>query len=89
MAVIITDMDMPKSCADCRFRSCCDYGINGWLMNKRDDKCPLKSADEMTKEIKALGTWSRSLGSVTIPYHRVEDIIHKYTYKEQEDGNDD
>ena len=48
-------------------------------------RCPLKSADEMIAEIKALGTWGRSLGSVTIPYHRVENIIHKYTYKEQED----
>ena len=94
MAVII-DMDMPKSCEDCRFHqyhSGRDYVCIATPMfypfnlanykDGRKDFCPLKSTDEMIDEIKALGTWSRSLGSVTIPYHRVEETIHKYCDKE-------
>lgn len=92
MAVIITDMDMPSRCDECPLvvnSECPLIGIDvDEEMGSRDMNCPLKSADEMIEKIKALGTWSRSLGNVTIPYHRVENIIHKYTYKEQEDGND-
>lgn len=47
MGVIITDMYMPYSCYECRFRTRCEYALaNGWLGNKRDDNCPLKPYEE-------------------------------------------
>lgn len=56
MAVII-DMDMPKSCLDCKLY----FGTKCPITNKRVSKnvlnntlhkdCPLKSADEMIEEI--------------------------------------
>jgi hypothetical protein len=90
MAVIITDMDMPKNCNKCKNKNCHYFHQIWWDCDSDNDystirhpRCPLKSVDEMIDEIKALSTWSRSLGSVTIPYHRVEEIIHKYCDKEE------
>lgn len=59
MSVIITDMHMPYSCYECRFRNRCEYALaNGWLSNKRDDKCPLKPYEERKAK------WIPSYGNV-------------------------
>ena len=48
--VVITNMDMPESCYVCKIRNCCKKAHdNGWLCNRRDNDCPLKSADETFK----------------------------------------
>ena len=50
MSVILIDMDMPNSCSECRLKTRCEYALaNGWLGNKRDDKCPLKPYEERKK----------------------------------------
>ena len=47
MSVVLTNMDMPNSCSECRLKTRCEYALaNGWLNNKRDDKCPLKPYEE-------------------------------------------
>ena len=66
MAVIITNMNMPRSCADCPmchpkgkdepWNYCCfatmdDINIEEWD-KERYITCPLKSTDEMIAEIK-------------------------------------
>ena len=55
MAVIITNMDMPKSCIECSIRpKGCASKIN---LHRRAKDCPLKSADKMIKEIKTDLSW--------------------------------
>ena len=42
------DIDMPKSCADCTIRKnigCRIANESGWLNNRRDERCFLKSDD--------------------------------------------
>lgn len=57
MAVIITDMDMPKSCFDCDLHNYHFCDATGTLIEKnrvdgtRAGDCPLKSVDEMIEEI--------------------------------------
>ena len=58
MAVIISNMDMPKSCDECpisRYQELHDCPILRMFTTKhsekRLDECPLKSADEMIAEI--------------------------------------
>lgn len=53
------------------------------------DAIPRERIEQMVEEIKALSTWSRSLGSVAIPYYRVEEIIHKYTNASENSGQYD
>lgn len=66
MSVILIDMDMPNSCYECRLKNRCEYALaNGWLGNKRDDKCPLKPYEERKK-----GKWVM---------HR-EDIVYTNGY---------
>ena len=51
MSVILTDMDMPDSCYECRLKTRCELAMaNGWLGNKRDDNCPLKPYEERKGE---------------------------------------
>lgn len=52
MAVIITNMDMPKDCCECilRYRAFCFDGHHEPYLDK--SRCPLKSTDEMITEIK-------------------------------------
>lgn len=89
MSVIITDMNMPKGCSDCK----CTY--NDWMGETRccfgakciywdhvPKDCPLKSADEMIKEIEDYANDQYSEGEY-IAENTVLDIIHKYTDKEQ------
>ena len=59
MPVIITDMDMPKNCAECPifydFMECSITTTHAdfeQMNSKRLSDCPLKSANEMIKEIK-------------------------------------
>lgn len=86
MAVIITNMDMPKNCYDCdlhNYHECNlttesieeDYCWNG---DRREKHCPLKSADKMIEEInnkiKELDWTQKIVGEIS-------DIIHKYCNK--------
>ena len=59
MAVIITNMDMPKSCDDCEFHRL-ESGFPCILSNNND--CPLKSADDYTPVIHA--KWVSNYGNV-------------------------
>lgn len=96
MSVIITNMDMPKSCYDCWLkRSCKNAHVNGWLCNRRDDDCPLKSTDEMIAEIGVCKTENemriaerdyKSRLWISGIFSEVISIIHKYCDKEQKDG---
>ena len=84
MAVIDTSMDMPKSCFECEKKSTCNFGLwNGWIDDKRDDDCPLKSTDEMIAEIEQLKVWND--GETVIKYGSLT-IIQKYCDKEKKDG---
>lgn len=50
MSVILTNMNIPNSCSECKLKTRCEYGLaNGWLNNKRDDNCPLKPYEERKK----------------------------------------
>ena len=50
MAVIITNMKMPKSCNDCFKKTECFFArCNGWIGDKRDDNCPLKEVKVVDK----------------------------------------
>ena len=91
MAVIITDMNLPNSCADCPichckgkdepWNYCCfvtmdDINIEEWD-EQRYITCPLKSVDGMIAEIlqKAFATGDPSESH---GLHEAVDIIHKY-----------
>ena len=83
MAVIISDMKLPKKCIwDCPL--CREDGGACQLKDvktsdlHRPSDCPLKSIDEMIAEIYECCIWSRSLGGAAISYYRVEEIINKY-----------
>ena len=93
MAVIITNMDMPKSCYDCWLkRSCKNAHVNGWLCNRRDDDCPLKSTDEMITQIENcsetyVAGWDGKRSKTAKEMKQdILEIIHKYCEKEQKDG---
>ena len=98
MAVIITDMDMPKGCADCPM---CEHEIddsgyswNYWCsvtdktmdinihMDSCKNDCPLKSADEMTAEIDNIPFYVDCYDIEYISRAKLSSIIHKYTDKE-------
>lgn len=79
MAVIITDMDMPKSCSECSmFDDRWDYptcfitrkssGYNFPILEKRMVFCPLKSTDEMISEIEDYNVRQNFDGRVTMEY---------------------
>ena len=59
MAVIVTDMDMPKNCFDCdlnNYHVCFATGdtIEDYLNeDEREPHCPLKSADDVASVIHA------------------------------------
>lgn len=90
MAVIITDMDMPKGCWGCKYMKAYDPETDKCMLlgTKFDDRldlltsrlkdCPLKSADKMIKEIE-------EYNNPLIGKNVVLDIIHKYTDKEAKD----
>ena len=86
MAVIINNVDMPKSCFKCGLRykddeiwRCkiteekIDYLVGTY--NKRDMDCPLKSTDEMCNEIQNIYVGYRHGYEVMAD---VMDIINKY-----------
>lgn len=53
MSVILTDMDMPDNCSECKLKTRCEYALaNGWLNNKRDENCPLKPNEECKNTLK-------------------------------------
>jgi hypothetical protein len=86
MAVIITNMDMPKSCKECNLtyldsgddayfgsteRRCVIDGscIDG--ISERAYDCPLKSTDEIIKEIEDYKIMQNPTGYIL-------NVIHKY-----------
>lgn len=86
MAVIITDMNMPKSCYDCCFgnrtyrdnrRCIISNNVYSSLLTEDDTPkdCPLKSVDEMQKEIADYKIMENPIGYIL-------HVIHKYTDKE-------
>jgi hypothetical protein len=91
MAVIITNMDMPKCCNDCIFWNyyeghCRKIIPSKWKdfdideqYEKRADNCPLRSADEMTKEIEKVKTQSAFDKAWDGAVEVCCDIIRKYT----------
>ena len=54
MSVIIKDMEMPRSCGDCKLINSCTvwkrkwitYEDKIWYMENRDVCCPLKEVEE-------------------------------------------
>lgn len=53
MSVVLTNMDIPNNCYECRLKTRCEYALaNGWLGNKRDDNCPLRPYEE-----RKIGEW--------------------------------
>ena len=83
MAVIDTSMDMPKSCYECPKRNVCSFARwNGWIDNKRDEDCPLKSADEMMAEIDNMPFYIDGYDIEYISKAKLNNIIHKYCDKE-------
>ena len=90
MAVIINNVDMPESCADCPichckgkdepWNYCCfvtmdDISIDEWD-KERNITCPLKSTDEMIAEIEKLRGCSCYVSDGIID--DVVDIIEEY-----------
>ena len=71
MAVIITDMDMPKRCVECPMHEnsndYCKFRHDFSCFVRAKNACPLKSADEMIKEIEPKCDRINSLASV-LPY---------------------
>lgn len=82
MAVIITDMDMPRSCPECQFFKNGNGLVCPLTCNNGD--CPLKSADEMIAEIETDMSWDMydENGNETDLHKRLMSIIHRYTDKE-------
>lgn len=88
MAVIITNMDMPKCCGDCPFLKSgyghCELGIKIAFLSKKASDCPLKSADEMISEIEDeyfdVYVFAREITT----RDGILKIIHKYCDKESE-----
>ena len=58
MAVIITNMDMPKCCGDCPLLKSgyghCELGIKIAFLSEKASDCPLRSADKMIEEIEQI-----------------------------------
>ena len=43
MSVIAKNINLPESCFACKWKYACDMAAdNGWIDNKRDDKCPFE-----------------------------------------------
>ena len=96
MAVIITNMNMPESCYECRFSepaysgNRCDNMIGhtyGEILTDRVKNCPLKSVDEMMEELKRYETLmfhedGSSMGAF-IHAQKVKEIVGRYCDKEQ------
>ena len=83
MAIIITDMDMPKSCDECpisRYQELHDCPILRMYSTKHSEKrlddCPLKSVDDMVVEIGDVYVGYRHAYEVK---HDIMQIIDKYT----------
>ncbi|MBR4377305.1 MAG: hypothetical protein IKP50_00245 [Bacilli bacterium] len=100
MAVIITNMDMPKSCSDCNLCSCQKIGLfycditTSYIdidSEERDADCPLKSTDEIIKEF---GNASSNYPEdddynqgIHYGLHVAEQIIEHILYGENTDEN--
>lgn len=73
MAIIITNIEMPKSCNDCFKKTECFFAqCNGWIGDKRDDNCPLKEVKEAEDCI------SRQAVEEICMRHKADDCIGIY-----------
>ena len=90
MSVIVTGIDMPKNCVDCRKESTQNVvGIDcSWLDNKN---CPLKSIDGLIERIeKAKGVFNQhgeqaSLEATGLQY--AIELIKEYCEVQDADSN--
>ena len=94
MAVILSNIDMPKSCEDCH---ACEYtgllyrcvllqhevGDNVSILHNRANDCPLKSTDEMKADLeKVCHTFGLSIVDMK---NIIVEIINEYCDKENKD----
>lgn len=78
MAVIRNDIDLPKNCVECDkkgIRGDCRLIFSGCANCGRHPSCPLRSADEMLKEI-------NDYKIMVHPTQYILSVIHKYIDKE-------
>lgn len=78
MAVIRNDIDLPVNCVECDemgIRGDCRLIFSGCANCGRHPNCPLKSADEMLKEI-------NDYKIMVHPTQYILSVIHKYIDKE-------
>lgn len=91
MAVIITDMDMPKNCNECKNKNCHYFHQIWWDCDSDNDystirnpHCSLKSINEMIDEINSIDL--QDIGKHDAYVHNavykvvrdIKKIIHKY-----------
>ena len=89
MAVIITNMDMPRSCDSCKFSNYHDGDdycelfkiLNGCSWRAKDVKwnenCPLKSTDEMIAELETK-VFTDAYDGQFVGIEDVKRVINKY-----------
>ena len=103
MAVILTNMNMPKGCWGCKCMRAKDPETNYCmlsgtefddrldLLTTRQKDCPLKSADEMRNEIGALRCFGDDNYLINknlyVDGKKVLEIVDKYCYKENNNGS--
>lgn len=92
MAVIVTDMDMPKSCAECRRidrvfcedeqcnELCFEDGVvyyPDWVDERRHENCPLKSVEGLLGEIESFGYKEIDEDTTISAIVSVDDVVGK------------
>lgn len=81
MSVIVTGIDMPKSCAECQDQRCKvsdEWDLFDWCDYKRVDGCPLKSIDGLIEEITQLPTQENAEGQDMFQAYDVLRTIREY-----------
>lgn len=85
MSVIVTGMDVPKSCEECHYNnsSCwCSITNSGidreFEYRERLDDCPLKSIDELIEKITQLPTEENAEGQDMFQAYDVLRTIKEY-----------
>ena len=91
MAVIVTDMDMPKSCSECRRvdRFFCEnehgnelcFDESGyyeeWVDERRHENCPLKAVEGLLNEIESFGYKEIDEDTTISAIVSVDDVVGK------------
>ena len=81
MSLIITEMDMPKSCAECHDQRCKvadEWDLFDWCDYERVEGCPLKSIDGLIEKIEQLPTIEDSEGQDRYMAYDVLRAIKEY-----------